>query len=547
MIERIALPLLALGWLAAALPIGAFDQESVLIAVTATNLSALIILAFSPNITIPKTPLIIIGIMFWIIAAISVAASEVKIISYIYLLLFSCFPIAAITTWTLLSKKTIDLKKLITASAIIASALIINAFTQRIFFEADLKFGLVHIPFANPNAMAGLLSLFFFIILGGLFASENHKIKALFLCLAIGLFTSLIMTGSRGAFLSLIGAFIIFAACLWPQTKHNIRYIAALIIACIIAFISFELIDPHNTVGKNLAYQGVQDAGSLWLRSEIWKAGWQMFLDRPLIGSGIGTFFLYYPEYRMDDFSSGGFAAHNDILQFAIEMGAAAPLIFYAFLGFGLFATIHAVPKASETQRLAIITTFSALSAFIVHTHMTFHFMVPILLITAGMLLGTWLYSLNKALKWNTVITPSALRPVIIIALFLATSFFASLQLANIYARHAGQAKLNGDMIRHANLINAADKISNGLNINSLVFASQLSLASLKTGTLSPDERSQAFDRGLSLLARAEKINRRDPSIFHTRALIYKAIGNRQKAANEMRKFRQLIWQYDSK
>ncbi|MGH1397604.1 MAG: O-antigen ligase family protein [Alphaproteobacteria bacterium] len=546
-IKQLIFPLFTLAWIAAALPIGAYDAHSILITTIAFTCASLSLLTACPTITIPKTPLIILGGAFWALAGISVTFSEAPVISYIFFIIFTLFPLAVITIYTLLKQNIITLRTLLISAAAISAILIINAFIQRIFFEQHLRFGLVQWPLANPNTMAGLLSLFFFMMLGGILAAKDKAHKITFLILALGLFSSLTMTGSRGAFLALLGSFAIFSTCLWPQIKSNDKYIITLIIICATAFAAFELIDPANTIGKNLVNQGAQHADHLWHRAEIWRAGWQMFLDRPVIGSGIGTFHLYYPEYRSGDTTSGGFAAHNDPLQFAIEMGATAPILFYAFLAAGLTLTIRAFGVLAEPHRIALLTIFCALGAFIVHTHMTFHFMFASLLITTGGLVGAWLFLLDKASPFETWQTHTATRPIIAFIGIALTLIFLSLQLGNILTESAGTAKRAGDLTRHATLINAADKITKGHSPNALIYASQLSLSALETNpNMSAEQRQAAYSRALNLLARAQTLNPRAPSIYATRAKLYTAFGYPDKAAPQWAKFRKLIWNHKS-
>src|SRR5690606_5015736 len=104
------------------------------------------------------------------------------------------------------------------------------------------------------------------------------------------------------------------------------------------------------------------------------------------IGTGIGNFFLYYPAYRAEDFSTAGFMAHNDPLQFAVEMGLLAPVLFYALLIMVLLRTLKSLRgiAGDNPRRLLILAPFFALAALVLHAHISFHFHVLALLMASG-------------------------------------------------------------------------------------------------------------------------------------------------------------------
>jgi len=60
---------------------------------------------------------------------------------------------------------------------------------------------------------------------------------------------------------------------------------------------------------------------SLGTRGEIWQSSARLLDIHPLTGTGLGTFPFYYAQVRTEHIT-GGWFAHNDLLQLAIEMGA---------------------------------------------------------------------------------------------------------------------------------------------------------------------------------------------------------------------------------
>lgn len=62
-------------------------------------------------------------------------------------------------------------------------------------------------------------------------------------------------------------------------------------------------------------------------RFPIWEASLPLLTVRPFDGLGLGSFGHYYQQVRTETYTAGSFA-HNDLLQFAIEMGIPLALVF---------------------------------------------------------------------------------------------------------------------------------------------------------------------------------------------------------------------------
>ncbi|MBI5143640.1 MAG: O-antigen ligase family protein, partial [Candidatus Omnitrophica bacterium] len=73
-------------------------------------------------------------------------------------------------------------------------------------------------------------------------------------------------------------------------------------------------------------------------RLYMWRVGWKIFLEHPIIGSGVNTFFLKFKEFREDeDKGERGSYAHNGYLQLAAETGMLGLSIFLLLIGRAFF------------------------------------------------------------------------------------------------------------------------------------------------------------------------------------------------------------------
>lgn len=77
------------------------------------------------------------------------------------------------------------------------------------------------------------------------------------------------------------------------------------------------------------------------VRMVIWKGSLKMFQAKPLFGYGLGTFQIFFPQFRPPDYARKGvshntFHAHSEYLEVAIEMGSIG-LMAFLFLLFCYF------------------------------------------------------------------------------------------------------------------------------------------------------------------------------------------------------------------
>ena len=168
------------------------------------------------------------------------------------------------------------------------------------------------------------------------FVKIGLRILALAILLGI-MILSLSLASSRGAWLGLTIGLISFGwlSCLRVSTRRSKRIVPALLLALLIIFsISTPSLLKKKPVKEEL------ETGTLGLRFLIWEGTLRMIASNPFIGTGIGTFYIAYPEYRLPEYFKNPHAvdatahAHNEFLELGGEMG---------ILGLGAFLWILVV------------------------------------------------------------------------------------------------------------------------------------------------------------------------------------------------------------
>jgi O-antigen ligase len=111
-------------------------------------------------------------------------------------------------------------------------------------------------------------------------------------------------------------------------------------------------------------------------RLPIWHSAGSLLDISPLRGIGLGMFGNYYAQVRTEHYT-GGWFAHNDVLQIAIEMGIPAALIFLW----------QWVEVAAETCRRNIVAT-CVIGAVLLQAMLEFQFYVTSISLLLGLALA---------------------------------------------------------------------------------------------------------------------------------------------------------------
>ncbi|MCB1721333.1 MAG: O-antigen ligase family protein [Alphaproteobacteria bacterium] len=529
----VAAALWLVGFGFALMPLEAYEAESFLLAVLCVGACVICVLAMASlsalRRAIVSTWIVWLALGFWALAGLSVALSEIPFVSFIYFCFLSVFPLSAFLVAACGGSSAL-LKPLGYGAAAVFGGLALSCLAQYFFMSEMLFYGVVSWPLANPNSLAGLLSLGFFAAMGWMLALSGRGQSNVALVLAALLAAAILTTGSRGAMVAMIPALGVF---LWGVRAHlgrHKRCLGALVGACILAFVAMGALSPLGAKSPasiiETTLSGAQSA--LWNRPAIWASALQIFREHVWSGTGIGTFFLYYPEVRsVDDPSTAGLMVHSDPLQFAVEMGAFAPIVFYSFILMAIWMSVRALKKLplDDVRRVYILTPFCALMALVIHAHITFHFHVLSILMVAGALLGFWFLQVSAALHGciqeneepycNPCIRWALAFPVVGVL-----AIFSQFQASEILVSRAQNGLMVGAGEAYANKINRAGRLSYNQNARALVAATHLPLGIVQLNApLMPRDDLQALEGQLrSLLDRAERTNPRLAQIYFARA-----------------------------
>lgn len=239
--------------------------------------------------------------------------------------------------------------------------------------------GWIYGPYVNHNHYAGLMELLIPIpLVLSLTRMAGEKERTAAGIAAAVMVGTVFLSGSRGGMIAIIVELMAFGIVLFRQ-KKNIR------IAIGIGAFAVVLIGMLTWLGGKDLTTRVSSIGteakteiSGGMRLSIDRDALQMFRHRPVMGWGLGTFPVVYPQFR--SFYTNFFVneAHNDYLQLLDEMG---------LLGFGVMVWFLVVLYRRALSKIgnwmssvsSAVTLACALgfTGILVHSFFDFNLQIP--------------------------------------------------------------------------------------------------------------------------------------------------------------------------
>jgi O-antigen ligase len=269
------------------------------------------------------------------------------------------------------------LNQFVLVMAIFGSAVAVFALLQD-FSKADKIYGVVPIhhlssllygPYANHNHYAGLMEMLTPLACAAAFLERGAK-RSLLLFATILMAASIVLSRSRGGVLGL--AVSIAFVCLILYRRDRERRGALTILGIVAAVAILALLLANENVFHR--FQEIQDH----YRPSIYADSVRMWLHRPFVGFGWGTFPTVYPQFR--SFYTDLFVnhAHNDYLEMLTETGLAGAALTSWFL-FAVFrgGMTKIADKRDRVGSIAALGIMGGIVALLTHSLLDFNLHIP--------------------------------------------------------------------------------------------------------------------------------------------------------------------------
>ncbi len=212
----------------------------------------------------------------------------------------------------------------------------------------------VYSTLENPNILAEYLLMTIPLTFGILWTSKK-KTNKLFHLLAVGIqFLCLLLTFSRGGWLGIALAMIIFA--LFVDRR--------LIILYLVAGIALLVVSPEVIMTRIATIGNTQDTSTAY-RFPLWMAAFDIIRDFWITGVGLGpmAFKAIYPQYMRLGIMA--IHTHNIYLQMFVETGVFGFIGFIAFIfnnvRCNLITFVKGIDKRARTIAIAVLSSIVGL------------------------------------------------------------------------------------------------------------------------------------------------------------------------------------------
>ena len=221
------------------------------------------------------------------------------------------------------------------AIAILASALALFG-TLQFFASPEMIYGVVRPrwggwifgPYVNHNHFAGLMEMLipiaacYLISIGPRHARQSCALLTFGILIAVA---SVLLSGSRGGFVSLAAEIVILSLILWRRFPGNGRRFFAMagLLGLTAAAGMFVWLDPGQVSKRLGSVAEVTRApeATFGERQLLTHDSLHIFADHPWLGTGLGSFATVYPRYRSFPSDLDWDHAHNDYAEALAETG----------------------------------------------------------------------------------------------------------------------------------------------------------------------------------------------------------------------------------
>jgi O-antigen ligase/Flp pilus assembly protein TadD len=248
----------------------------------------------------------------------------------------------------------------------------------------------------NQNYVASYLALIFPIAFS-FFLIETKKInKILFEVVLLINYTGIIVCHTRAIWAALFFSLLLFGYLLSHYKmnkilKDNKKWLIILFSLFLLITLIYSTDNPLNRSPITAVERAISafdmQGSSLRSRLLIWQSTIDMIKDRPLFGSGLGTFPLYYLNYQANflqknpnylNFAGKAGEAHNEYLQLGAETGIIGLLVFILIIVIFYKTNFNLIKKIKTiNEKIIVISLLSGITVTLIDSIFSFPFHIP--------------------------------------------------------------------------------------------------------------------------------------------------------------------------
>jgi O-antigen ligase len=231
-------------------------------------------------------------------------------------------------------------------------------------------------PYVNRNHFAGFAEMVIPVALVPLILGkvrrERLPLVALF---ALAPIVALLLSASRGGIVSFaLQMVILFLLLLIRRVRSRHVIVGGVVVLTAVMAVSW--IGVNHVLARFAGVQVLE--ASTGKRASMRQDTWRLFLDHPILGTGLGTFEMVFPPY--DSLYDGRIVnhAHNDYLECLAETGVVGGLCCFWFLGVVLLNALKGTAQLGESFGSVLnLSGLVACSGILIHSLVDFNLHIP--------------------------------------------------------------------------------------------------------------------------------------------------------------------------